>query len=153
MRVALALLCAWTFVGCAGPRTSEAPPTVPTAEPSPPEALAADLIEGSKLVSPREVALARTLLKSALTAHARGDYGPAEELFKQALAIYPFLPQANLALGKIYLIRGSAQDDPTLLEAARRMFEMALALDPSLSESEQLLQLFDVGVERALPLP
>ena len=40
-------------------------------------------------------------------------------------------------------MRGSATNDEKLLAGARRMFEMALSLDPGLREAAALLELFN----------
>ena len=96
----------------------------------------------AKWVPPREAARAAKLMQRGLTAYAHGDYAAAEETLKQALILYPFLPRATLVLGKIYLMCGTARADPALLAAARRMFQMAHALDPEMDETEALLQLF-----------
>ena len=85
---------------------------------------------------------ANRLLERGMVAYRRGDYDRAEGFLKEAMTIYPFLPEANLALGKILLIRGSATRDMSLINSARLMFEMARALDPKLREPELLLQLF-----------
>ena len=111
------------------------------------ESASADLLSAAaaqrdaKWVPPREAARAAKLMQRGLTAYAHGDYAAAEETLKQALVLYPFLPRATLVLGKIYLMCGTARADPALLAAARRMFQMAHALDPELNETEALLQL------------
>lgn len=74
--------------------------------------------------------------------YSKGEYDRAEELLKEAVTLYPFLPEANLALGKIFLIRGSALRDRAMINSARLMFEMARALDPNMREPAVLLQLF-----------
>jgi len=58
------------------------------------------------------------------------------------MTLYPFLAEANLLLGKIFLIRGAATLDRTLIDHARLMFEMAKSLDPTLRETDLLLELF-----------
>ena len=60
---------------------------------------------------------------------------------KKSISLYPFIPMANILLGKIFLIRGSATRDYTLINNARLMFEMARALEPDSAESETLLEL------------
>ena len=63
-------------------------------------------------------------------------------MLKESVTLYPFVAQANLLLGKVFLIRGSAARDLSLIHSARLMFEMAHALDASLREAEILLDLF-----------
>jgi len=72
----------------------------------------------------------------------RGDYGPAEALLKEAITIFPFVPEANLLLGKIFLIRGAANRDLAMMDNARLMFEMARAMEPENTEITTLLELF-----------
>jgi len=91
---------------------------------------------------PKSVAKARRLVKKGLAFYYEGDYDAAEGHLKEAILIYPFLAEANLALGKIFLIRGSATRDPALINSARLMFEMAHALDEKGRETHVLLQLF-----------
>lgn len=102
-------------------------PTVPANTPKPP---------------PRELQRARRLVERGLQAYGRGEYTLAEKWLKEAIVLYPFLPAANLALGKVFLIRGSAERDLALINSARLMFEMARAVDPNQTEPEILLQLF-----------
>tara|TARA_B100000676_G_C17868967_1_gene727530 strand:+ start:348 stop:824 length:477 start_codon:yes stop_codon:yes gene_type:complete len=91
---------------------------------------------------PSDMRQAKILLSQGETYYRKGAYFEAEGLLKEAITIYPFLASANLMLGKIYLIRGSAIKDPILLENARMMFEMAKALEPTAKESDLLLELF-----------
>jgi hypothetical protein len=74
--------------------------------------------------------------------YRNGSYGEAEQLLKQAMALYPFVAEGNLTLGKIFLIRGSATRDPALIDSARLMFEMARAMDGDAREADLLLELF-----------
>ena len=91
---------------------------------------------------PEDIRQAKILLTQSQDYYRKGDYFEAEGLLKESITIYPFLASANLMLGKIYLIRGSAVRDPILLENARMMFEMAKALEPTAKESDMLLELF-----------
>jgi len=79
--------------------------------------------------------------------YERGAYQEAEEALIEAISLHPFLPQANLVLGKVLLIRGSAARDRALLNGARLMFEMARAIDPKLREPALLLRLFSAEKE------
>ncbi|MBI3179775.1 MAG: hypothetical protein HYZ27_08945 [Deltaproteobacteria bacterium] len=88
------------------------------------------------------MARARELVAQGDLCYRKGDYGCAESALKQAITAYPFVAEANVLLGKIFLIRGSASRDRTLLESARLMFEMARAIDPELREAQVLLDLF-----------
>jgi tetratricopeptide (TPR) repeat protein len=96
-------------------------------------------------IAPQDVARAKKLLEKGLAAYRKGDYDHAEQALKQAMTLYPFFAEANLALGKIFLIRGSATLDRSLINNARLMFEMAHTLDPTLPETDLLLELFQVG--------
>jgi tetratricopeptide (TPR) repeat protein len=91
---------------------------------------------------PEDMRQAKILFNQSEDYYRKGAYFEAEGLLKEAITIYPFLAPANLMLGKIYLIRGSAVRDPVLLENARMMFEMAKALEPTAKESDLLLELF-----------
>lgn len=96
-------------------------------------------------IHPEDIRKARSLVDRGLTAYRRGMYDKAEAALKEAIGRYPFMAEANLALGKIFLIRGSAQRDMALIQSARLMFEMARAMDPSLREVTVLLELFRRG--------
>ena len=104
--------------------------------------------EPQKPPDPREVAKAQKLVQTGLRLYRRGHYGRAQAKLKEALVIYPFLPKANLALGKILLIRGSAKRDRALMNSAKLMFEMAAALDPEAREARTLLELFGRDAEQ-----
>lgn len=93
-------------------------------------------------VSPADIEAAKKLLDKGLLAYQKGDYDAAEAALAQSMALYPFLAEAHLTLGKIYLMRGSANRDPTMIDHARLMFQMAHAVDPNLRETDLLLQLF-----------
>ena len=123
-------------------------PTAP-AEAPPPTASA-----GSTKIAPASVSktppppdpqtLARTheLVTAASKLYYSGAYDKAESALKEAMALYPFLADANLMLGKIFLLKGSATRDVSLINSARLMFEMAHTVDPTLREAEVLLDLF-----------
>lgn len=96
----------------------------------------------SARADPRVVAEAQELFKQGLAAYHVGAYDEAEQLLKRSLTIYPFLAPANLALGKIFLLRGAANHDESMIESARLMFDMAHNIDPSLREPVVLLELF-----------
>ncbi|MEE8408150.1 MAG: hypothetical protein V3T05_00965 [Myxococcota bacterium] len=91
---------------------------------------------------PEDVARAKKLMAHGQLLYRKGDYDQAELALKQAMTLYPFLLQANLTLGKIFLIRGAATRDTTLIDSARLMFEMARAMDGGSREAEVLLELF-----------
>ena len=99
-------------------------------------------------VTPQDIEQAKKLLDRGLLAYQKGDYDSAEAALAQSMALYPFLAEAHLTLGKIYLMRGSANRDQTMIDHARLMFQMAHAVDPNLRETDLLLQLF-----LAEPLP
>ena len=99
--------------------------------------------EKSSLLVQAQIEKAKELYRGANYAHRVGDYKRAEALLKESLYLYPFLIESNLLLGKIFLIRGSATRDYILINNAKLMFEMALALDPGIDEPRGLLDLFD----------
>ncbi len=99
-------------------------------------------------VTPQDIEQAKKLLDRGLLAYQKGDYDTAEAALAQSMALYPFLAEAHLTLGKIYLMRGSANRDQTMIDHAHLMFQMAHAVDPNLRETDLLLQLF-----LAEPLP
>lgn len=88
------------------------------------------------------VARARTLVDEATKHYRAGSYDKAESALKEAIALYPFLADANLLLGKVFLLKGSALRDVGMVSSARLMFEMAHNIDPTLREAELLLDLF-----------
>ena len=88
------------------------------------------------------MAEAKKRLKKARRLFGRGDYERAEVLLKEAITIFPFVPEANLLLGKIFLIRGAANRDLMMMDNARLMFEMARAMEPDNREISTLLELF-----------
>jgi hypothetical protein len=92
--------------------------------------------------NPEHVAKARQRARQGVEAYRDGDYDRAEFLLKEAITFYPFLPDANMTLGRIFLIRGSASRDRALITSARTMFEMTRAMDPNLREVQVLLDLF-----------
>lgn len=133
---------------CAGGCTSNSapPPPIPfsgtsTASASPTQ-IGSSQSESIPQASDADRVNALRLVKKAEKAYATGDYADAEALLKESISLYPFVPMANLLLGKIFLIKGSASRDYTLINSARLMFEMALALDPQLEETITLMELF-----------
>ena len=120
------------------PTTVEPAPgsSVPTqAYPIPPPKAAPPL-------DPKQETKARRLIQRGRALYKKGEYEKAEVVLKEAVTLYPFVAEANLALGKIFLIRGSATRDRAMINSARLMFEMARALDPNLREPAVLLELF-----------
>lgn len=128
-------------------------PALPTPAPKPPTATPAPTAPSAPAPvvqqpkpppppNPADVARARALVKRGELLYRNGEYDQAEVVLKESVTIYPFLAQANLLLGKIFLIRGSASRDVSMIHSARLMFEMAHALDSSLREAEILLDLF-----------
>lgn len=93
---------------------------------------------------PQLAVKARKKIKRAQKLYSIGEYDQAEALLKESITLFPFLAQAQLTLGKIFLLKGSAARDIALLNSARLMFEMAGAIDPGLGEIQTLLELFTV---------
>lgn len=91
---------------------------------------------------PKTLAEAQDLLKQGLAAYNVGAYDEAETLLKRSITLYPFLAPANLALGKVFLLKGAANHDESLIESARLMFDMAHNIDPALREPIVMLELF-----------
>ncbi len=94
-----------------------------------------------------EIARAKKLMEDGVAQYQKGHYDIAEQTLKQAMTVYPFLAKTNITLGKIFLIRGAASRDTTLIDSARLMFEMARAMDGDTREAEVLLELFQSGPE------
>lgn len=88
-----------------------------------------------------DIAKARALLEQGTAFYREGRYEQAEERLKQAITLYPFMPEANVVLAKILLMRASAARDATLYAQARLMLEMAQSLNPKDPEIDELLQL------------
>ncbi len=129
------------------PAAAEAPAPVPA--PAAPEASADE--ETSTILSepeptpepdPATKAKAQALYEEGQELFRQGRYDEAEMELKEALNLYPFMARANLALGKVFLIRGAAVQDEVMIDSARLMFTMALSIDPSLREADVLLSLF-----------
>jgi tetratricopeptide (TPR) repeat protein len=142
LSIVLAVLveaCATTLP--AGPVAPEPAAPVTVAQPFVPPSVAQEP-EAPAPPNPADVARARALVKRGELLYRNGEYDQAEAVLKESVTLYPFLAQANLLLGKIFLIRGSAGRDVSLIHSARLMFEMAHALDSSLREAEILLDLF-----------
>ncbi|MEZ4272755.1 MAG: hypothetical protein R3C68_15385 [Myxococcota bacterium] len=92
--------------------------------------------------SPEDIERARLLMQRGINHYQKGEYKRAEDFLKESMGYYPFSAQANVVLGKVLLIRGSAERDAACINSARLMFEMAHALDPNLREPTMLLELF-----------
>ena len=130
------------------PPPKPAPVAVTPARPAPPPVASTTTTRPTsppKQTPPdaKAVAEASELARRGLEAYQQGRYDEAEGLLKRSITLHPFLAQANLGLGKIFLLRGAAAHDEALIDSARLMFQMAHNNDPSLREPEILLQLFD----------
>ncbi len=132
------------LLGCAC--SSPLEPSVNLAPPAPSvqEPKKQSTSNGVHLIEPTDAdrIQALRLVNQADKAYATGNYIQAERLLKRAISLYPFISRANLLLGKIFLIQGSARRDYTLLKSARLMFEMARALEPEMVETKTLMELF-----------
>ena len=145
IRLNLVLLFLSLFLGVSCTRHQASPRPIPfSSKKSAPAKYYSPKSVPIKVVEPsdRERIDALRLVEKADKAYAEGNYGDAEAFLKKSLSLYPFIPKANLLLGKIFLIRGSASRDYTLINNARLMFEMARALDPEMAEIHSLLELF-----------
>ena len=96
----------------------------------------------SRQAGQQDMLEAKKKLAEARHLFTRGSYEKAEVLLKEAITLFPFVPEANLLLGKIFLIRGAANRDLTMMDSARLMFEMAKAMEPDNREVATLLELF-----------
>ena len=96
----------------------------------------------SRQTDQQDMSEAKKKLAEAKHLFSRGSYEKSEALLKEAITLFPFVPEANLLLGKIFLIRGAANRDLTMMDSARLMFEMAKAMDPENREVATLLELF-----------
>ncbi len=92
--------------------------------------------------SAEDVQRAGQLVAQGRQLYRDGKYDDAEKALSKAMALFPFDSAANLLLGKVLLIKGSANRDFGLVNNARLFFEMAAALDPNNNETTVLLRLF-----------
>lgn len=156
-RVSFLIIFALALAGCAQSVQSQKPAQVSSATQAPPPTKVSSLptTPPDKLVinkEPRRVpetdpqlaVIAQKKIKRAKKLYSTGEYDKAEILLKESITAFPFLAQAQLTLGKIFLIKGSAARDMALLNSARLMFEMARAIDPGQAEVQTLLELFTV---------
>lgn len=138
------------LVACGSPPLPEplpAPPAeayseVPTLKPQVASPHPVQKIAEPPPIDPKDAERARALSAEGQKLYQRGDYDGAERALKEALTLYPFLADAHLVLGKIFLIRASSGRDMSMMNSARLMFEMARALDPAAREPILLLELF-----------
>ena len=108
-------------------------------DPSPPlEIIKAE----QETLGAAELDEALRLTEDGRRSYLDGHYDNAERVLKDALLLYPFLPEARLLLAKVLLVRGAAGRDLATLKLAKLMLEMALAMQPDLQEAVQLLELF-----------
>ena len=56
---------------------------------------------------PQLAVIAQKKIKRAKKLYSTGEYDKAEILLKESITAFPFLAQAQLTLGKIFLIKGS----------------------------------------------
>ncbi|MEL6195681.1 MAG: tetratricopeptide repeat protein [Myxococcota bacterium] len=119
----------------ADPIVTKAPTAEPVAPVEAPEA-------ADPTPDPETEKRARAHYRSGVDLFQQGRYDQAELELKEALNLYPVMAPANLVLGKVLLIRGTAVHDQALIDNARSMFEMARSIDPELREAELLLKLF-----------
>ena len=89
----------------------------------------------------QDLAMGLELTGKGRAAYFDGDYDAAERSLKDALLVYPFLPEARLLLGKSSLGSWSGRTRFGDLKLAKLMLEMALAMQPELLEATQLLEL------------
>ena len=116
----------------------------PAAKPSEPEGETPrlDIVEAEQAtLNDQDLAMGLELTDEGRTSYFDGDYDAAERSLKDALLVYPFLPEARLLLAKVLLVRGAAGRDLATLKLAKLMLEMALAMQPDLLEATQLLEL------------
>ena len=121
----------------------------PSPAPSKPKVSAQVPAPELKIIKAEQETLGSVELNEALKltdegrrSYLDGRYDSAERVLKDALLLYPFLPEARLLLAKVLLVRGAAGRDLATLKLAKLMLEMALAMQPDLQEAVQLLELF-----------
>ena len=117
---------------------------IPVEKPSEPEVEVPrlEIVEAEQAtLSDQDLAMGLELTGKGRAAYFDGDYDDAERSLKDALLVYPFLPEARLLLAKVLLVRGAAGRDLATLKLAKLMLEMALAMQPELLEATQLLEL------------
>ena len=139
-------------IGCIRPQSSKAQPKlIEPLKALEPIEISSQALPEPQVVKAEQAILSDTELKEAmkLTADGKrsyleGRYDSAERVLKDALLLYPFLPEARLLLAKVLLVRGAAGRDLATLKLAKLMLEMALAMQPDLEEATQLLELFRV---------
>ena len=128
---------------CGSPAPEHMPPAKPAPSPEPAQQQTQVATPAERPTPDQEVmAKARKRLAEGRAFYQRGRYKLAEQRLKEVITLYPFLPDANVLLGKIFLVLGASGKDPAMIESARLMFEMALALDPNRREARLLLELF-----------
>ena len=132
----------WGEAPAAASTTLKAPtPAEPPAEPEV-ETPRLEIVEAEQAtLSDQDLAMGLELTGKGRAAYFDGDYDAAERSLKDALLVYPFLPEARLLLAKVLLVRGAAGRDLATLKLAKLMLEMALAMQPELIEATQLLEL------------
>ena len=81
------------------PRAAPTPTPIPSAQPSPPAPLTPPPSAPAEIIAPAIVAEAQRLASEGARLCNEGQYEKAEQALSQALALYPLLPEANLALG------------------------------------------------------
>lgn len=121
------------------------PPPAPAPEPPKPNSEPKQELSETKATpepDPAVKAEAERRYKAGHEMFRQGRYDSAEIELKEALNLYPFMAEANLVLGKVFLIRGAAARDQVLINSARLMFKMANSIDPELREAGILLSLF-----------
>ena len=152
--VVLGAVMLW-LIGCSTSQNLNPPPTAAPQATTPQKTLqpalpatppAAKIIQKKPRripeTDPQLAIVAQKKIKKAKKLYAAGQYDEAEALLKESITLFPFLAQAQLTLGKVFLIKGSAARDMALLNSARLMFEMARAIDPASAEVQTLLELF-----------
>lgn len=144
------LLTAGLTVSCGGvtrstgdlaTKPADSPPKPVVSKPLVPEP-ALDRSPSKEVLDSKKRSAAQVLVENGRALFKDGRYREAEIELKKAIQLYPFLAEANLWLGKVFLIHGAAKQDTMLIESARLMFQMSKSIDPNLREADILLGLF-----------
>lgn len=97
------------------------------------------LLTGKAL--PQQQKQFESLLASAQQAQAKGDFGSAAELYREAVVLHPEIPELNANLGLMYYQTGKS-------EQAAEAFRAALHLNPALFVPNLFLGLDYVRLKR-----
>lgn len=158
MRLIISLVCLTFLAGCRNTyvrepllstSSADAQPMSSVKEPQEPSPPLEVIPMEPVTLGEGELNAALKLLTKGKAEYLNGQYELAENHLKEALLVYPFLPEARLLLAKVLLVKGAASRELATLKMAKLMLEMALAMQPDLEEADRLLELFRLEVDAA----